>query len=81
MLLCMRTTIDLNDELLREAKRRAARERITLRRLIEQALRAHLGRARRPGRYNLTWRTERGRLQPGVRLDDRDALFDLMNGR
>ena len=81
MLLCMRTTIDLNDELLRDAKRRAGKDRITLRHLIEQALRAHLGRPHRPGRYALTWHTERGRLQPGVRLDDRDALFDLMNGR
>jgi hypothetical protein len=29
----------------------------------------------------LRWSSERGRLQPGVNLDDRDALFDLMGGR
>ena len=81
MLLCMRTTIDLNDELLQEAKHRAAKERITLRHLIERALRAHLGRSRRQRRYALIWRTERGRLLPGVRLNDRDVLFDLMEGR
>ena len=81
MLLCVRTTIDLNDELFRTAKRQAASERITLRQLIERALRAHLGSSRRASRYTLSGRTEKGRLQPGVRLDDRDALFDLMDGR
>src|SRR5262245_15981744 len=83
MCLCMRTTIELNDDLLRRAKRRAADDRTTLREVIEQALRAHLTRrgALPRGRYTLRWRTERGTLQPGVRLDDRDALFDLMDGR
>lgn len=81
MLLCMRTTIDLNDELLTAAKRQAATERTTLRRIIERALRGHLKKPQREGRYKLEWRTERGRLRPGARLDDRDALFDLMDGR
>lgn len=81
--LCMRTTIELNDDLLRRAKRRAANERTTLRAVIEQALRRHLadrGRGERAP-YVLRWRTERGVVQAGVRLDDRDALFDLMDGR
>ncbi len=81
--LCVRTTIELNDDLLRRAKRRAADDGTTLRAIIEQALRTHLaarGAAPR-GRYVLRWRTERGVLQAGVRLDDRDALFDLMDGR
>ncbi len=77
----MRTTVDLNDELLRAAKHRAARENLTLRQVFETALRAHLG-PQGPGRaFTLRWRTEEGRLQPGVRLDDRDALFDLMEER
>lgn len=81
MLLCMRTTVDINDEILREAKRRAAQEGTTLRDIIERALRTHLMRGRRRPGYRLQWRPERGRLQPGVRLDDRDALFDHMEGR
>jgi post-segregation antitoxin (ccd killing protein) len=79
--LCMRTTIELNDDLLRRAKRRAADESTTLRDVIEQALRAHLA-TRGPAsrrRFTLRWRAERGTIQPGVRLDDRDALFDLMD--
>lgn len=77
----MRTTIDLNDRLLSLAKETAARRGVTLRELFEQALRAHLEPKYRPEGYRLRWRTERGRIQPGVRLDDRDALFDVMDGR
>ena len=81
MLLCMRTTIDLNDEVFRAAKRRAAEERKTFREVVEAALRAYLGKARPKSGYRLTWRPERGRLRPGVNLEDRDALWDLMEGR
>ena len=81
MLLCMRTTIELNDELLRAVKREAAKEQTTLRAVVERALRAQLAPPAKSSGYVLKWRTERGRLQPGVKLDDRDALFDLMEGR
>jgi hypothetical protein len=81
MLLCMRTTVDLNDELFRAAKRRAADEGVTLREVIERSLRAHLKPAGPRRGYRLKLKTVRGKVQPGVRLDDRDALFDLMDGR
>lgn len=81
MFICMRTTIELGDELLRQAKKRAADEGVPLREVIESALRRYLAGGRRRAGYRLQWRPERGRLQPGVNLDDRDALFDLMNGR
>jgi len=77
----MRTTLDLSDELLRAAKKRAADERIPLREVVENALRRYLTGRRRQGKYQLRWSTERGRLQPGVDLDDRDSLFDAMDGR
>jgi Arc/MetJ family transcription regulator len=77
----MRTTLEISDELLRRAKRRAADEATTLRQVVEDALRRYLaGRPARRG-YEFRWRTEKGRILPGVRLDDRDALFDLMEGR
>lgn len=79
----MRTTVDLNDEVLRQAKKRAADEGRPLRAIVEDALRILL-QTPRPGgsaRYRLEWHTEKGRLQPGVRLDDRQSLFDLMEGR
>jgi hypothetical protein len=78
----MRTTVDLNDDLLRRAKKRAADEGVPLREVIEAALRGHLeGAGRRRESYRLRWRTEKGKLRPGVRLDDRGALFDLMGER
>jgi len=73
--------IELNDELLRAVKREAAKEQTTLRAVVERALRAHLAAPAKSSGYVLKWRTEHGRLQPDVKLDDRDALFDLMEGR
>lgn len=81
MLLCMRTTIEIADELLRQAKTRSADDGVPLRRVVESALRMYLLGRRNKGGYRLSWRTENGRIQPGVRLDDRDTLFDLMEGR
>ena len=73
--------MDLGDELLRAAKKRAADEGVPLRDVVEDALRRYLaGPSKRRG-YRLRWGTEQGRLQAGVNLDDRDALFDLMDGR
>jgi hypothetical protein len=77
MLLRVRTTI----ELLRRAKRRAADAGVALCQIVEAALRSYLGGPAKAGGYRLRWRTERGRLQPGVNLEDRDHLFDLMDGR
>jgi hypothetical protein len=81
MLLCMRTTIEINDVLFRAAKRQAAERGISLREVVEAALRQHLGKIKATAPYQLQWRPETGRLQPGVDLTDRDALFDLMDGR
>ena len=80
MFLCMRTTINLDDALMREAKQLAARTGRTLTAVITDALRESLGRARRgtaPQPVQLT--TFRGRgLQAGVDLDDSASLLDLM---
>jgi len=81
MLSCMRTTLDIAGELLRQAKKRAADEGIPLKRLVESALRIYLGPRRKGSGYRLRWRTERGRLLPGVDLDDRDSLLEIMEGR
>lgn len=81
MFLCMRTTIEMSDEVFRQAKRRAADEGVTLREVVESALRSYLHLRRGRAGYRLAWRSERGRLLPGVQLDDRDALLDRMDGR
>lgn len=78
----MRTTIDIPDALFRRVKREAAERGISMREIIIRGLQAELkGRTQPKERYRLHWRTETGRILPGVRLDDRDALFDLMDDR
>ena len=81
MLLCMRTTLEIGDELFRQAKRRAADRGASLRHIVEEALRLYLAKRPKANGYKLRWRTESGRLLPGVKLEDRDALFDLMDDR
>jgi len=49
----MKTTIEISDALLVEAKRLAARERTTLRALIEQGLRDVVGRKRKDEAFEL----------------------------
>jgi hypothetical protein len=77
----MRTTIRLDDALLREAKAVAAASGRTLTELVEDALRESLARRRADaGRRRLILRTFKGRgLRPGVDLDDSAALLDLMD--
>lgn len=75
----MRTTIEIGDELLRRAKRRAADDGTSFRAIVEAALRSYLaGSATRPD-YTLRWSTERGTLRPGIDLDDRNSLFEAMD--
>jgi hypothetical protein len=78
----MRTTLDLDDALVRKAKGRAADEGTTLTALIEEALRRYLTPAPATSRpFRLKLLTKRGRLVPGVNLADRDALYEQMEGR
>lgn len=78
----MRTTLDIDDALLAEAKRRAAEKGTTLTALVEHALAAALaGRADGGPRYRLAWKTHRGSSPPTVDVADRDRLLDWMEGR
>ena len=49
----MKTTIDISDDLLLEAKRVARDEGVTLRAVLETALRSHLVRRPKPGSFKL----------------------------
>jgi Arc/MetJ family transcription regulator len=77
----MRTTVRLDDDLLAEAKQRAAADRTTLGSLIEDALRRALAQrsAERAGRIAIRPFGDAQTL-PGVDLDDSAALRDLMDG-
>lgn len=80
----MRTTIRLDEKLLREAKRLAAESGTTLTALIEESLRERIARkkagtrARSPVRLHTAGK---GGVRPGVDLDDTASLIDLMEGR
>ena len=74
--------MDLADALFREAKKKAAEEGRPLRRVVEDALRVYLDRpSAREVPYKLEFPVVQGRILPGVDLSDRDALYDLMEGR
>ena len=81
MYMCMRTTLDLDDGLMRAAKRRAAETGRTLTALVETALRELLRAEENAGTHRLDWKVVEGGAQAGVDLEDRDALFDRMSGR
>lgn len=76
----MKTTINLNDHLLRKAKQRASRRGITLTRFIEDALRARLMDGDRDVRaFKLQLKTVRGHAPPNVDISDREALYDVLD--
>ncbi len=79
----MRTTVRLDDRLLRDAKQYAARHGRTLTAVLEDALRLFLARASRPQhRRPFKLVTFKGNgLRPGVDLDDSAALWDLTESR
>jgi hypothetical protein len=80
MLLCMRTTIDINDPLLTEAKTLAAQRGVSLKTLIEEALRERLHGRGAGERVAEPLPTYSGAgLQAGVDLTDSAALLELMD--
>jgi hypothetical protein len=76
----MRTTVTLDDDVLKAAKRRARDQDRALKDVINEALRQGLAMSetRRLPAYTFRLKTVDGRLLPGVDLTDRDKLFELM---
>lgn len=75
----MKTTLNLDDELIRAAKARAAVEGDTFTRLVERALRHYLAEpARRQRRFSIELLVKGGQPEAGVNLDNRDALYERM---
>lgn len=75
----MKTTVEIPDSLLREAKRVALRERTTVRALIERGLRSVLDHRRPSGRFTLRQASFRGEgLAAGASLRDWGTVRDLV---
>lgn len=76
----MRTTLDLDDGLLRAARMRAAARGSTLTAVIEEALAALL--ASRPAEkkpFKLKWKVSSGEYVGGIDIADRNALYDALD--
>ena len=74
----MKTTVDITDTLLEEAKRAAAGDGITLRELIEAGLRQALKSRQRSGAFKLRKASFRGKgLQPAMQGASWERLREL----
>ena len=77
----MKTTIDLPDDLLIAAKKRAAELRQPLRALIADGLRLRLKESSpRRKRRKLRFMTVAGGLPPGLDLSDRAKMHEWLEG-
>ena len=81
MVICMRTTIDIDDTLMKTAKKRAAETGQTLREIIEESLREFFEHEseKRVTPFRMEWIVVKGSLRPGIDLSDRRSLMDLMD--
>lgn len=73
----MKTTVNLDEHLLREAKKQAVEDGTTLGRLIEEALRGVLTARRGLQPNEVRWVVVDGG-PPRVDIADRDALYEFM---
>ena len=78
----MKTTLNLDDQILRQAKDRAAQDGTTLTKFVEDALRDKLmAEHHRRSTFRLRMRTVRGYAPPSVDISDRDVLYDVIDRR
>lgn len=76
----MKTTIELDDALLAEVRRRAAEEHKTMKAFLEEAILARLRpQPRSRSRYRAELPVVDGDRPPAVDVADRRALYDLMD--
>lgn len=73
-----RTTLAIDDDLLRSLKGKAAREGRTLQDVANELLRQGLARRASRRHYRLELAGWEAEERPGVDILDRDKLFDLM---
>lgn len=75
----MKTTVEISDVLLEEAKSVASREHTTLRALMEEGLREALNKRKPRGAFRLRKASYRGKgLQPGLSEGSWERVRDLI---
>ena len=76
----MKTTLNLNDQLLRQAKFSAHEQGITLTRFVEEAIWAQLMPSTKPKtQYQFVPPVVRGLRPPAVDVSDREALNEFLD--
>jgi hypothetical protein len=75
----MRTTLDIDAEVLKAAKKLAIDQGRPLRAVVETALRRAIEADEPAKSARFQWRTEGGGVLPGVDLSDWDSLRELMD--
>ncbi|MBI2989430.1 MAG: type II toxin-antitoxin system VapB family antitoxin [Deltaproteobacteria bacterium] len=74
----MKTTVDIPDSILEEARKLAARESTTVRALVEQGLRRLISERKRTGAFRLRKATFKGEgLQPGAAGASWERIRDM----
>jgi len=74
----MRTTLDLDDRVVLEAKKRALDRGETLTQFVEGAIRSQLAEPARKEPFRLKLLIKKGPVRKDVDWGDRDALYTLM---
>ena len=75
----MKTTLNLDDRVLTNAKEQAAREGITLTAFVEQALKARLLQKSEKVNYDFQPKVVKGSKPPNVDISERDALYEVID--
>lgn len=75
----MKTTLNLDDRVLRQAKERAARDGMTLTAFVENALKAKLLQEQQRIPYRFDPKIVTGTRPPNVDISERDALYDVID--
>lgn len=75
----MKTTLNLDDQILKNAKEKAARDGITLTAFVEQALKSQLLQKAKGVRYDFKPKVITGTRAPNVDISERDALYEVID--
>ena len=78
----MRTTFNIDNELMARVRERAKKSGRTITAVIEEALRREVAGDRiETWTFTLDWVVVEGATGEGVDLSDRDALYEIMDGK
>jgi len=79
MAMNMKTTLNLDDQVMKNAKARAARDGITFTALVEDAIRAKLLQDPHTVKYQFKPNIITGNKPPNVDISERDALYEVID--